>query len=397
VPPPVDVSERAAPRTRWANGSSRRRGPDVPPNLDRVAAIAWRLLIIALAVVLAMWVLSELLVIVIPIFVAVLIATALSPPAQWLMRRGWRRGLAAAAVVVPAYLAFFGVLVFLGAAVINEFTELGDAFSEGLEEIQVWLVEGPLGLEEGQIEEWSAQALETLRGSTEQITEQLATGAILAFEVVAGFLIALVLGFFFVKDGDRITGWFMRHVRQDNAETVRAAAGRAWYSLGGYLRGTIVISTVDALGIGLGLILVGVPLVIPLMILTFFGGFFPIVGATVAGGVAVVVALVSGGITDALIILGVVFAVQQTESNFLEPVVMARAVPLHPVVIIVVITAGGLIGGIVGAFVSVPIAAMVSAVGNELRARQVILPDVEVPEAVRDAEQDAQEAQDGAS
>ncbi|HUF32583.1 MAG TPA: AI-2E family transporter [Acidimicrobiales bacterium] len=368
-----------------------RSTPGVPPNLERVAAIAWRVLLVAVAVVVVLVVLHLLIVIVLPIFIAVLIATALIPPVQWLVSKGWKRTLAAVAVVIPAYLAFFGVLVFLGAAVVRQFSELGDAFSEGLGDIQAWLIEGPLGLDESQIEDYSSRALEQLRGSTEQLTEQLTTGAVLALEVVAGFLIALVLGFFFVKDGDRITSWFMRHVRRDDEETVRATASRAWFSLGGYLRGTIVVSTVDAIGIGAGLIIVGVPLVIPLMILTFFGGFFPLVGATLAGGVAVIVALVSGGLTDALIILGVVLLVQQVESNFLEPVVMARAVALHPVVIIVVITTGAIVGGLVGAFVAVPLAAMVSAVGNELRARGVILPDVELRDETVEASAEVSE------
>lgn len=378
--------EPPTPRVASTGGSSEpRRTPGVPPNLDRVAAVAWRLLLIAVAVVALLAVLKSMLVIVLPVFVGVLIATALVPPVQWLVGKGWKRTPAAVAVVVPAYLAFFGILTFLGAAVVGEFSELGDALSEGLEDMQDWLVEGPLGLDESQIEDYSSRALEQLRGSTEQLTEQVATGALLALEVVAGFLIALVLGFFFVKDGDRITAWFLRHVRRDDEETVRAAAGRAWFSLGGYLRGTIIISTVDAIGIGLGLVIVGVPLVVPLMILTFFGGFFPIVGATLAGGVAVIVALVSSGFTDAVIILGVVLVVQQVESNFLEPVVMAHAVRLHPVVIIVVITGGAVVGGIVGAFVAVPLSAMVSAVGNELRARRVILPDVELRDETLEA------------
>jgi putative heme transporter len=375
-PRPIPADKADDKRNRWS--------PGVPRNLERVAGVAWRLLLIAVTIVVLLSVLRMMLLIVLPIFVAVLIATALVPPVQWLVGKGWKRGLATGAVVIPAYLAFFGILYFLGSAVIQQFTELGDAFGEGLDDIQAWLIEGPLDLDEEQIEDYQNQFFDQIQGSTEQLTEQLATGAVLAFEVVAGFLIALVLGFFFVKDGPRITSWFLRHVHRENRETVSAAAGRAWFSLGGYLRGTIVISTVDAIGIGIGLVLVGVPLVIPLMILTFFGGFFPIVGATVAGGVAVIVALVSGGVTDALIILGVVFLVQQTESNFLEPVVMARAVPLHPVVIIVVITAGGVVGGIVGAFVAVPISAMISAVGNELRVRGVLLPDVEVDDESRE-------------
>ncbi len=136
------------------------------------------------------------------------------------------------------------------------------------------------------------------------------------------------------------------------------------------MRGTALVALVDAIGIGVGLAILGVPLVLPIAVLTFFGGFIPVIGAFVAGLIAVLVALASTGeLTTTLLVLAVVVGVQQFESNVLQPVIMRRAVSLHPVVILAALTAGGLLAGIIGAFLAVPIAAVLSAVGNELRLR----------------------------
>lgn len=198
----------------------------------------------------------------------------------------------------------------------------------------------------------------------------MVSGAVRTAEAVAGALLTFVVLFFFLKDGDRIAGYCLARVGPRHREDARAAGERAWGTLAGFIGGQVVIAAADAVGIGLGLVLIGVPLAGPLAILTFFGGFFPIVGATAAGLVAVLVGLVSGGLTDALLVLAVVFGVQQLESNVLEPVVMGRAVPLHPVVILVAIGAGTVLAGVVGAFLAVPLAAVAAAVGNELRVRR---------------------------
>ena len=148
-----------------------------------------------------------------------------------------------------------------------------------------------------------------------------------------------------------------------------ALAARAWTALSGYVRGTATIALIDALGIGLALLILGVPLVIPLTLLVFLGGFLPVIGASIAGLIAVLVALADGGVVTALLVLGAVVAVQQLEGHILQPVIMRRAVSLHPIVILVALATGSAMLGIVGAFLSVPAAAVLSAVGNELRLR----------------------------
>ncbi|MDP8959110.1 MAG: AI-2E family transporter, partial [Actinomycetota bacterium] len=182
--------------------------------------------------------------------------------------------------------------------------------------------------------------------------------------------LTLPILFFFVKDGEQISGWFLRQVDEQYRDDVRALSRRAWQTVAAYLRGLAVVAFFDAVVIGIGLLVIGVPLVVPLVTLTFFGGFFPIVGAVLAGLLAVLVALVNGGLVDALAVLAVVLVVQQVEGDVLAPLVLGRAVQLHPLVILLALTAGAVVAGVVGAFLAVPTAAVLVAVGAEFRARR---------------------------
>ena len=139
--------------------------------------------------------------------------------------------------------------------------------------------------------------------------------------------------------------------------------------MGAYVRGTALIALVDAVLIGIALLLIGVPLVPALMVLTFFGAFLPLVGAVAAGVVAALVALVSGGPLDALLVVGAVTIIQQVEGDVLQPVVLGRAVKLHPVVVLLALTSGAVIAGIAGAFLAVPTTAVATAIGGYARAQ----------------------------
>lgn len=341
----------------------------VPLWLMGLAGIGWRVLVVAGAVLVVLLLMAQLYLVLLPVFLAILASTLLAPPAQWLRRRRWPSGLAAAVVVVAALAILVGGVALLVPPVVQQLADVGGEIAEGGEEALIWLVEGPLDMSPEDVQALVDQGFEQARANVDVITSGLLTGAVVAVELVAGFLITLVLVFFFVKDGDRIIGWLRERSPSDRREELSAVSRRAWVTLSSYIRGLAIVALVDALGIGLGLAVIGVPLVLPLMVLTFIGGFFPVIGATVAGLVAVLVALVSGGPIDALLVGAVVVAVQQMESNLLQPVVMGRAVRLHPVVVLLAITAGAVLGGIVGAFLSVPTAAVAAAVGNELRLR----------------------------
>jgi putative heme transporter len=347
---------------------------DAPAPLARSASITWRVLLVAAGVVAFLWLFELLTLLFLPIIIALFFATILMGPVKSLAKRGVPRLAAAWLVLLGSLASLIGVIVFLAPQVTDEFEALGPTIEQGWEDIQDWLVDGPLGLSESQLEDYTQQAIDAISESTDLIAQQAFTGATLAIEVVAGILLTFVLLFFFLKDGDKMCAWFVGLLRQENREVARALGRRAWTAGGGYVRGTAFIAFVDALGIGLGLWIIGVPLVLPLAILTFFGGFFPLVGATVAGSIAVVVALVDGGLTPALLTLGVVLLVQQTESNILEPIVLSRAVRIHPVGVLAALTAGGVTAGLLGAFLAVPTVAVITAVASELRQRNIIGP-----------------------
>jgi predicted PurR-regulated permease PerM len=191
-------------------------------------------------------------------------------------------------------------------------------------------------------------------------------------EVITGLILTLFLTFFFVKDSERFTRWILDFAGRHREGHLREVGIRAATAVSGYLRGQASVGLVDAVFIGIGLAIVGVPLVIPLSFLTFVAAFLPLVGAFVAGALAALVALVTKGVTAAMIVIGITVLVQQLEGHLLAPLLLGRAVALHPVVIILALAAGSILGGIIGAFLAVPIAAVVTAVGTYLRGDEPI-------------------------
>jgi putative heme transporter len=334
----------------------------------RVGWISGSLLLAAACVVGLVLLLAKLYLVTMPVVIALLLSTALRPPARWLIRRRLPRSLAALVVVLVA-LAILGGLIFaFGPRIVSQAKEAVSSAREGAGRVIDWGAR-VLPLSREHLDQLLSRGAEQMEGEAAAIGAGVVSGARTAVEIVIGLVIAWVLVFFFVRDGDRMFTWIVERVPGRWREGLSAAGQRAWQTLGGYLRGSAVVALVDAAGIGIGLLVIGVPLVVPLMLLTFIGGFFPIVGAFSAGLIAVLVALVSGGLTDALLTLAVVVGVQQLETNVLEPVILGRAVPLHPVVIILAITAGTVLAGIAGAFLAVPVTAVLVAVTGELRAR----------------------------
>lgn len=345
----------------------------VPPALDRAAALSWRFLVIAAAAAVVGFVLLELRLVVVAVFVGLVLATLLVPPVAWLRDvKGWPVLAATWTVLLTGAALFVGALFALAPQLIDQFGELGPRLEEARDDIEEWLVEGPVGLSEDELDRYVDSAVEQVQGNASTISSGLVTGAYLAAEVVAGLLLAVVLAFFFTKDGDRITSWIVRQVAEDRRELARALGRRAWSTLGAYVRGTAVVGLVDAAIIGSGLAIIGVPLVLPLAALTFLGAFFPLIGATMAGAVAALVALVSGGPAEALLVVALVVVVQQVEGDVLAPLVMGRALRLHPVVILVVLTIGGVVAGVLGAFLAVPFTAVAAAVTNEARSHAAV-------------------------
>lgn len=304
---------------------------------------------------------------VLPVLGALLLATVLVPPARWLQRRSWPPALAALAVMGGAAALFAGIGALVVPTVVAELDDVGRSAGEGLDELLEWAAAGPLGLSEGEIQRTLDRALERAQASGGTLAGGLVSGAILIAEVIAGLLLAVVLVFFFVKDGERIWSWvvalFLEARRRDTEEIGR----RSWGVISAYVRGLGIVASFDALLIGLALVVIGVPLVVPLMVLTFFGAFIPLVGAIVAGSMAALVALVAVGPLAALLVLGAIVVVQQVEGDLVYPLVVGRALDLHPVAILLTVTAGAVLAGVVGALLAVPAAAVAWTVTTYLR------------------------------
>lgn len=359
-------------------GATRRRGlasgdrnqDRIPDWLQVSAAWTWRMLLLLVALLAVLWLLSRLLVVSLPVIVAIIIATLAVPPADWLRARGWKDAPAAAAVVIGGLAAIIGLIAVLTPSFVEQLRQLGPTLAQAWDSVLSWLETGPLNYDRAQVQELLGSVRNAVSsGDGGGLLSGVLSGAAIAAQAVGGLLLLVVLLFFFVKDGAEIVQWFIDRTSPAYRPTLRAVGSRAWSALGGYVRGTALIALVDALGIMIGLLVLGVPLVLPLTLLVFVGGFLPVIGASIAGLVAVLVALATSDLITALLVLAVIVGVQQIEGNLLQPIIMRRAVALHPVVILVALGAGAALAGIVGAFLAVPVTAVVAAVGNELRLR----------------------------
>lgn len=339
--------------------------------LDRAAGWAWRLLAVGLAGGAALWLLGRVSVIVLPSVVALTLAPALTPLVARLRRSGLARPAPGIALVV-AILGVASLIAVVAASVVAEWDELVRAVRRGVREA-VALIEGtsveevpiPPGQEINRIEQW-------LDGILDNPTAFLVEGARTGAAVVTGIVLAVAVLYFVLRDGEELWDWVVRRFSPQFRPQLERAGQSAWENLGGFMRGTVLIASIDAILIGAGLAILGVPLAFPLAVLVFLGGFVPFVGATIAGAVAVLVAFADSGIQLALIAAGLIVGVQFIEGNFLQPIIQGRTVNLHPAVILLAVAAGGSIFGIFGAYLAVPVTAVVFAAVTELNRPRVI-------------------------
>lgn len=341
----------------------------VPPLLALLSAVVLRLLILLVGVVALGAVLSRLRLVVIPLLVALILATFLAPPAEALRQRRVPRALAATCVLVPALVVLGLIGWLLASQVVSHLSEVGLQVEEGLERVETWLADGPLGLSQDQIDDVTTNAADRVRSNWAGVTAGVFAGAIKAVELVGGLLLSLVILFLFLKDGDRMVTFFVELLPDDRQEDARAVGRRSWEALTGFIRGAAADGLIEAVLVAIALSVLGVPLAIPLAGITFLAGFFPVAGAILAGAVAALVALVAGGVGDAIAVVIVFTIVQQLQNNLLEPLILGRAVSLHPIVILLALTTGAVLGGLVGAFFSVPVVAVTAAALDEARTR----------------------------
>ena len=339
----------------------------VPRSLHRAAGWSWRLLIIGVAVYAGLVLLARLSVVVLPLFVAVVLATLCVPPARWLQRRGVPEAAAAGIVVVGGLTVIIALLAALAPGFAEEIAKLRPTVEQGIDSLLVQLED--FGYDRERLSDLLEQARAQLSSSSSTILSGLAGGVATALSGLAGIALLVVLLFFFVKDADDITDWMISRTPREHRDLATSLGRRSWEALSGYVRGTAAIAAIDAIGVGIGLAVIGVPLVVPLSVLVFLGAFLPVIGALLAGLIAVLVGLADGGLQTGLLVLLLIVAVQQVEGNVLQPMIMRRAVALHPVVVLTALAVGATLAGIVGAFLSLPVTAVLAAIGNELRLR----------------------------
>lgn len=332
-----------------------------PPRwLHAAAEWGWRLLVVAAAAYVLVHALAYLRVVVLPIIIALLLTSLLLPLVRELRRRGLPNAAAAGIVLVSGIALIATVIALILPSMVSQFSELGTQVREGVDKAGTVLAEPPFNLSKQDIRDRIDEGMKSLRKNSGSIGSGVVSGAVVLGEFLTGLIITLLLTFFFLKDGERIWSWVVSLTGERRSTPVQEIASRSFTALAGYVRGIAMVGLVDSVLIGIALLVIGVPLVVPLMILTFLGAFLPLIGAFSAGLAAVLIALVSNGLVPALAVLGVCVAVQQLEGHLLYPVLMSRAVNLHPVAIVVGLAVGGILAGVIGIFLAVPVASVIS-------------------------------------
>jgi putative heme transporter len=341
------------------------RKPLTDNRVVRAGVVAWAVLGLVGVLVVLGAVVAELRLVVVPLLIALFPAALLAPLSEWMKRRGVRPALASLVVLVGFLVGLVTVLGVLGWLIAEELEQIFDTLQEAYDDIRAWISD-TFDVEVPDLDRALEQAQEWATGDN-GVGGTAGSAAVATLEAAAAVLFGVVALFFYLKDGARIAAWlrdlFPRSARDDAAEIGR----RIWFTLGAYFRGQLMVAAVDAFFIGLGLFLLGVPLALPLAVLVFFGGLFPIVGAFTAGAIAVLVALADRGIAIAIAVLVLNVVVQQVEGNVLEPVIVGRATQLNPLAVLLALTAGAATLGILGAFLAVPVAASLTRAVGYLR------------------------------
>lgn len=339
----------------------------VTPLVARLAAWSWRLLAIAGAIALAGFLLWTLKGVTIPIFLALLLSTALSPVASWLKGRGVPGVLAVILTLLGFLVLVIGFVVLVVGTLVSDFKDLGEAISSGTTDVAGWIASnsGPLDLDRDEVEKYLQDARDAVGLNARDAISAAAGGFSAFFGVVGGAFLALAFLIYMLSDGASAARWLVNRFPEGHRDDAARLGDRAWVTLGGYLRGVTTVAVFDAVLIGAGLFLLGIPYAGALTALVFLLAYIPIIGAWVSGAVAVIVAIAHGGLEPGLAVALISLAVQQLEGFVISPIVYRRSVQLHPIVTLAAVTAGGIAAGIVGAFLAVPLTALTWAVVDE--------------------------------
>ncbi|MGC5016307.1 AI-2E family transporter [Streptosporangium sp. DT93] len=331
------------------------------------ARISLEMLLVVLMTAVVLWILGQMWSVIWPLVIALLLTTLTWPVARFLRRHGWHPTLAASVVTLLFLLVAAGIVVLIAVPVASQSGELVTGVGDGIQRLRDWASGPPFNIGDNQVSDVFNTAVARIQSSVGSIVTATLTGVGTVVNGLVTTVLALFLMFFFLKDGPRFLPWLALQLPGRLARDVPTVASRGWDTLGSFVLSQAFVGLLDAVFIGLGLWIVGVPLVLPLAVLTFVAAFIPIIGALFAGFVAVLIALVSNGLTDALIVLAIIIAVQQLEGNVFQPMVQSRGLGLHAAVILLAVTLGGSLAGIVGSLLAVPVTALIAVVWNYLR------------------------------
>lgn len=355
---------------------------DVPRGLRVAAAYSWRLLVVGAVLYAAIVLLARLELVAIAVF-AGLIITALVGPIVRLFNKVLPRGLSVTFGLVLTILAVLGVFTFIGAEVAAQAPTLSVKFRDGISEIEDWLREGPLHWDAERIETYTDEIRAWIANNQEALAEQAIGGAGTVAEGLTGLALAVFSSVFFLLGGERIWDWLLSLVPRRQRPRVDGAGLVAWGTFAGYTRGIVIVAAVNAVLVAIGLTILQVPLSVPLALLVFFGSFIPIIGAPIAMIIAAIVALAAQGPFTALGVIVMIALIGQFEGHVLQPLVMAKAVNIHPLAVALSVVAGTVLAGIVGAIIAVPVVSVIYAVGRfwvRTTPRQPIRPEVAPPQ-----------------
>lgn len=358
---PLKAALRAAPVTPVHPSVSSSDDADIPRGLRIATAWAWRVLVLVSAVAVLLWLVSQLRTVLIPLSIALLLSALLSP-AVGVLRRGARmpRSLATSVVLIGGITAVVGTLTLVVNEFVKGFPSLSDNVADGVRQIRDWLRDGPANLSNSQFDSALDTFQQWLNENKDTLTSSAMSTAAATIEFFVLAFLVLFATFFFLRDGRTIWQFFVGMLPRGARDPIASAGEAAWKTLVSYVKATVIVAFIDALGIGLALMVLDVDFAVPLAALVFLAAFIPVIGATISGSVAVLIAMVTRGPWVALAVLAAVIFIQQLEGHVLQPIIMGRAVAIHPLAVIVAIATGSVLAGIIGALLAVPIVAVLN-------------------------------------
>ena len=344
-------------------------GQSVPAGVRVAAAWSWRIIVIIAGIYVLGRLLGSVTTVLIPVLLAALVASLIAPLSQALRRLRFPGILASLSSIVILILVVFGLLALAGQQIISGFSKLSDSAMAGVNALIGLIEDLPIDVSTDRLNDLVEQGMGWLQDNSGSILSGAVSFGSTAGNFVTGFFIMIFTLIFFLSDGERIWLFIVKLFPKPAQAAVNGSGRKAWISLGQYVRVQGFVAFIDAVGIGLGAFILGVPLAVPLAILVFIGSWIPLVGAVVTGAIGVLVALVANGPMAALGMLAVVIIVQQLEGNVLQPLIMGQAVSLHPLAVFLAVASGSVVAGILGALFAVPLLAMVNSVIRYLSSR----------------------------